>query len=507
MQPNPPRKSRQRNTSQPTGGRSLEWTRTILAFTLGVTATAGVGYWLIQRVSVPLPASLPTVVSKPDGQETTREPVLPSATHLEPLPEQARNGQESVTAHQTCAITEGNDSLPLVDPKSRSFAGWLDTFQRQAIACGVDPDTAAVALRSVRYDEKIARLDRSQPEYNSTFDDYLRRRISKDMIDRGRSHLQRHGPLLAQLSKHYGVPPEVIVALWGLESGYGNDIGNIPTMTALATLAYEGRRSDFYQRELLAALRILEAGETSLAGLRGSWAGAMGLVQFMPSVFLDHAVDANGDGRRDIWTSAPDALASAANYLQRIGWRPNQRWGLEVRLPDHFDLYQAELNVRLPMADLVAAGIRPASGRDWPYQLQDQPKTGAIVLPAGANGPAFLVFDNFDVILEWNRSIFYALTVGQLAQRLSGGPALVINQPPGERPLRRTEVIGLQEDLQRLGFEVGEADGMVGAQTRQALRDFQRQHGLQADAYPTPILIARIHAESAGKQQGSARPN
>ncbi|WP_295882306.1 lytic murein transglycosylase [uncultured Thiohalocapsa sp.] len=408
----------------------------------------------------------------------------------------------AAAARSACPITTGT-GLPGQPPGQRSFAAWRAAFERAAVTCGIRPRVAAAALQAARLDPAIARLDQRQAEYNSTFMGYLHRRVSDVLVQQGRARLQRHATLLRGIEARYGVAPEVLVALWGLESGFGANQGDTPVLAALATLAYDGRRRELYQRQLLAALRLLDAGDVAPVQLRGSWAGAMGQVQFMPTTFVAHALDADGDGRRDLWGSTTDALTSAANYLTRIGWRADQPWGIEVTLPPDFDPYSAELNVRRDTADWAEQGLRLARGGALADALGRLPARGAVVLPSGIEGPAFLVFDNFDAILEWNRSIFYALSVGYLAQRLAGGPTLVGRAPPGEQALSRTEVMRLQEALNALGLDAGEPDGMVGAQTRQALRRYQAGAGLTADAYPTPALIARIRAEARGEAPGA----
>jgi membrane-bound lytic murein transglycosylase B len=396
-----------------------------------------------------------------------------------------------------CPIT-ADSALPGEPQPQRSFAHWRTAFERAAVRCGISPRVAAQALQTARADPAIARLDRRQAEYNSTFMGYLNRRVSDALVQQGRALLRQHAALLRNIEADYGVAPEVLVALWGLESGFGANQGDTPVLTAVATLAYEGRRRDFYQRQLLAALALLDAGDLGIAQLRGSWAGAMGQVQFMPTTFVAHAVDADGDGRRDLWGSTTDALSSAANYLARIGWRPERPWGVEVLLPPDFEASSAEVTVRRETAHWAEQGLRLASGGTLEDARGRLPARGAVVLPSGVQGPAFLVFDNFDALLEWNRSIFYALSVGYLAQRLAGGPELVGRAPPGERALRRAEVMGLQEALNALGLSAGTPDGMVGAKTRQALRSYQARAGLTADAYPTPALIERIRAEARG---------
>lgn len=372
-----------------------------------------------------------------------------------------------------CPITAAAEPLPASG--QGAFASWLAGFRRQAARCGITETTLASALDDLDQDARIARLDRRQAEYNSTFSGYLGRRISDSLVSQGRERLQRRRTLLAGLQERYGVPPEILVALWGLESSFGRITGDTPTIRALATLAYDGRRRDFYQRELLAALRLIDAGHNSATGLRGSWAGAMGQPQFMPTTFQAHAADGDGDGRFDIWGSVPDALTSAANYLAAIHWRRGEPWGREVQLPPGFDAYQARLSLRLADRDWAAQGVRAADGD----ALSDPGLSGSIILPAGIHGPAFLVYDNFRVITEWNRSIFYGLSVGILSERLAGRPGPVGRAQIDEQRLRRSEVMQLQSALNRLGYATGTPDGMIGLRTRQALREFQRDRGYE----------------------------
>ena len=400
------------------------------------------------------------------------------------MPGTAAEAQQQV---DPCPVTVDESSRDEAGP-SIAFAGWLDAFRGRAADCGISPATLEGALEGLEHDDTVARLDRRQAEYNSTFSGYLRNRVNDALVATGRALLIQWQPLLEQLAADHGVPPEVLVALWGLESAFGQVTGDTATIQALATLAYDGRRQALYQRELLAALRIIDADHIAPQQMRGSWAGAMGQPQFMPSTFLTHARDGDGDGRIDIWDSVPDALTSAANYLAAIHWRRGQPWGREVRLPPGFDPYQARLSLVRSDRDWIAIGALAADGGP----LSDLGLSGSIVLPAGIDGPAFLVYDNFHVITEWNRSLFYALTVGIFADRLRGGSGLVRGSPPNEHRLSRELVMALQSRLNRLGYDTGTPDGMVGLQTRQALRDFQRDHGLTPDAYPSDATIALL---------------
>ncbi|MCB2262326.1 MAG: lytic murein transglycosylase [Candidatus Thiosymbion ectosymbiont of Robbea hypermnestra] len=397
---------------------------------------------------------------------------------------------EPTSPASDCPITVGGTS-PEQGPRNASFSKWLEEYKRQARSCGIPPKVIETAFKGVRPLNRLLKHDRKQAEYSKTFFGYLNGRVSSGLINTGRKRIKRHRALLKRLEGEYGVPAEILVALWGLESGYGAVTGNTPVIAALSTLAYDGRRRDFYQRELLSALRILEQGRIEPNRMLGSWAGAMGQPQFMPSTYLDWGVDADNDGRIDIWRSVPDALESAANYLAGIKWQRGQPWGAEVKLPEDFDAYQARLSEQRSNRTWDTRGVRLANGR--PLPASDM--TGSIILPAGIRGPAFLVYNNFRVITEWNKSLFYALSVGRLSDRLAGKGRLVGKAPPGDKPLKISLVKAMQADLNTLGFGAGKPDGMVGKQTRQALRDYQRSRGMVADAYPTPELAARLRRE------------
>jgi lytic murein transglycosylase len=283
------------------------------------------------------------------------------------------------------------------------------------------------------------------------------------------------------------VPPEIVVAIWGMESSYGANTGEISTIDALATLGFEGRREAWARGELLAALKILENGDIDRAHMVGSWAGAMGQTQFLPSAYLRHAVDGDGDGRRDIWGNLADVIASTANFLARSGWQAGQPWGVEVRLPPGFDVGRADDAFRQPAIQWAAEGVQAVDGASLP-ELAD----AAILLPAGASGPAFLVGGNFRVILRYNNSTRYALAVGLLAQGLAGGSSVQAAWPRDLQALGRSQMLALQTALNERGFTSGAPDGMMGPATRAALRRFQRSLGLPADGYPTFDLLQRL---------------
>jgi lytic murein transglycosylase len=369
------------------------------------------------------------------------------------------------------------------------FARWVTEFRTSAQAAGIDEATLRVAFDDVRYLPRVVELDRAQPEVIRTVWDYLDSTVTPQRVARGQAKLaQVHDPADAAAAR-YGVPAPVLVAIWGMESNYGDNFGNTPTIDALATLGFEGRREGWARGQLLAALKIVQSGDIDRARMIGSWAGAMGQTQFLPSSYLAYAVDADGDGRRDIWGSPADVMASTANFLSRSGWRAGQLWGAEVQLPPGFDFGRADATLRLPTVQWAAEGVRTIDGAPLP-EFAD----GAILLPAGARGPAFLVGPNFRAILRYNSSTSYGLAVSLLAQRLADGTGVQAPWPRDLPALTRSNVLALQAALSERGFDSGTLDGVVGPATRDALRRYQRSIGVPADGYPTLQLLQRLQA-------------
>lgn len=373
------------------------------------------------------------------------------------------------------------------------FATWLEQLRMEALAEGVSPATFDRSLDGVSPLPEVIERDRRQPEFTLTFADYLRRVVTDRRVLRGQALLTEHAGLLERVRARYGVQPRFLVAFWGLESNFGDHTGGFPVVPSLVTLAYDERRADFFREQLLHALTILEQGHISLAAMSGSWAGAMGQLQFMPSTFTSYAVDGNGDGREDIWTTLPDVFASAANFLADVGWQGTQTWGREVRLPADFDWPSAGLQTRKPIAEWQAAGVRRADGRDLPRADME----GSIVLPAGHRGPAFLVYDNFRATMVWNRSVLYAIAIGHLADRIAGKGALVTAEGFSEAPMSRQDIERLQARLNSLGYDAGPADGRAGKRTKAALRAFQSDRGIPADGHPSHQVLA-ILLEGSG---------
>jgi membrane-bound lytic murein transglycosylase B len=294
---------------------------------------------------------------------------------------------------------------------------WLDALRAEALQRGIGAETLDAALRDIKPIPRVIELDRRQPEGRMTFAEYLKIVAPPSRVQRGRSLLAQHKALLDEVSATYGVPASVIVALWGVESDYGRRTGGFSVIGDLATLAYDGRRGAYFRRELLDALQILNEGHITPALMTGSWAGAMGQSQFMPSSFLSRAVDHDGDGRRDIWTTYADVFASAANYLKRAGWRQGQRWGRRITLPADFDAALIDLNVAKSLGEWQALGVRNAKGQALPNASLD----ASLVAPDGPDGPAFLIYHNFRVLLTWNRSTYFGTAVGLLSDQI-GAP-------------------------------------------------------------------------------------
>lgn len=379
------------------------------------------------------------------------------------------------------------DTQTATEVSYANFQQWLQSFRQYAAEQGISEATLRGALDGVRYLERVVELDGYQPEFVRPIWEYLDTAVSATRVANGQEKLAAHRDTALQMQQRYGVPAEIIVAIWGIESNYGSNFGDFSTLESLATLAYDGRRRDFARGELLAALRIIDEGDIAAEQMKGSWAGAMGHTQFIPSSFEAYAVDGDGDGRRDIWGSIPDVMASTANYLDRAGWQADQPWGVEVVLPDGFDYAQTE---RRSSAEWRDQGVRAQQG-----ELPDF-DNAAIVIPAGANGPAFLVGANFRAILRYNNATSYALAVATLGDAIAGRAGIQHAWPRDQAPLTRDDVQALQRGLNRAGYSVGGADGVMGPNTRQGLRNFQRDQGLIPDGFATQALLEQLRRHS-----------
>lgn len=387
--------------------------------------------------------------------------------------------QEGAPSAQTLSDPAADDS---------SLQVWLSGFRDRALAAGIAPATLDAALADIRHDPDAVRRDRNQAEFTKTIWDYLDTAVSDDRVTNGKAALARHAGTLDRIEARYGVDRQVVVAIWGLESAYGTFMGDRQLIGSLATLAQDSRRPAFFEEQLLAALRILQAGDVTPDRMTGSWAGAMGHTQFMPTSYLTHAVDFTNDGRRDIWGEDPtDALASTAAYLAHFGWTHDMPWGLEVTLPAGFDYTLSGERVKKPVADWQAMGVRPAAGGDLPDH-----GPASVLLPAGHRGAAFLIFANFRVIERYNTADAYVIAVGHLADRIAGGPPIRAGWPREGRALLADERIELQTRLTAAGFSTQGIDGRIGPNTIAAVRAFQLARGLVPDGYPSPDILTRL---------------
>jgi membrane-bound lytic murein transglycosylase B len=420
---------------------------------------------------------------------------------------------------------------------SEDFNTWLDELKQEAMSVGISEKTASTTVNHVEFLPNIVKLDRAQPEFISPFLDYYQERIDTLKITQGRKLLAQHAVLLDKIEAQYGVPKAMLVAFWGMETNYGRFQGDIDTLSALATLAYEGRRATFFRNQLFDAMRMIDAGNADPEQLVGSWAGAFGNMQFMPTTFVTYAVDGDGDKKIDLVNSTADAFASAANYLSQVGWHKGEPAVIEVQLPADFEWQYAQFNSRKSVEEWVKMGVNPILLNDSVMvssptkfsgsaksksrknktnlhqitfkpplvnELKNHPQSNvapvkssltnvsgqaAIVLPQGWRGPSFMVFDNFDAVMDWNRSINYSLTVVQLAKRINGESHILGGQFAEVGALSFQQMIALQTELNAHGFDAGEPDGFPGIKTQEAVRAFQLSQHIPADGYASPNIL------------------
>lgn len=374
------------------------------------------------------------------------------------------------------------------------FERWVKNFRAKALSRGISSKTYDRAFRGVKLHKRVIASDRNQAEFSRQIWDYLDTATSPRRVENGKSMVKKHKKLLRKIETKYDVEWSIVVAIWGLESSYGTNMGDISIIEALATLAYEGRRRKFGETQLLTALKIIQNGDVTPNQMLGSWAGAMGHTQFIPTSFDALAVDFTGDGKRDVWNprKPDDALASTANYLRNNGWVKGQPWGIEVKLPSNFYYGNASLKVKATTARWTELGVRRMNGSKLPNYGK-----AAILLPAGADGPAFAVFNNFFVIKTYNNANSYAMAVGHLASKINGGGDFVREWPRGPGALKLIQKIEFQELLLKAGYNIGDVDGIIGPKTIDALSDMQIKAGVQpsgkADKAALKFLRSRLH--------------
>jgi len=369
-----------------------------------------------------------------------------------------------------------------------SYEAWLQDFKKDAAAQGISQRVIAEASPSLTFDPAIVRRDHGQAVFNQTFLQFSDRMVGGARIPNGLAKIKQHAALFAQVEKKYGVPAPVLTAFWGLESDFGANFGNYKILSALATLAYDCRRPDFFRQQLLDALRIIERGDQRADEMIGDWAGEFGGMQFTASDYLKNAVDFDGDSRRDLIHSIPDTVASAANFLVGLGWKRGEPWLQEVHVPANLPWQEADLNIKHPRSQWVAWGVKPAYGTLPPDNME-----ASLILPMGRFGPAFLAYPNFQAFLGWNSAMVYSTTVAYFATRLNGAPALSRTGATTVVALSTEQMMELQRLLIKRGYEgVGDVDGKLGAGTRAAVKKAQIKVGLPADSYPTAELIEHL---------------
>ncbi|WP_236020968.1 lytic murein transglycosylase [Devosia sediminis] len=378
--------------------------------------------------------------------------------------------------------------IGMAAPAQANSADFVRGLWPEAERAGVSRQAFEAAFASYSPIPQVIELTRKQPEFTQTVQQYVDKRVTAAQAGKGQAMRSEWAQTLAGAQQRYGVQPEIVLAIWGMETNFGGYMGGNNTIHALATLTENGYRESFFRKELVTALRIVSDGHISPGSMVGSWAGAMGHTQFMPSSFMSYAVDYNGDGRKDIWNSVPDALGSTANYLKSFNWRPGETWGYEVKIPAGFDFAAARGMEKAPLSQWQAMGITRISGSAFPRPTD----IGRLYMPAGAAGPAFLLLPNFDVIKRYNNSDSYALAVGHLADRILGGGSFVTPWPAGDYALTKAQRGELQALLGRAGFDVGTPDGVIGPKTRAGIVAYQQARGLAADGHVSGLLLERL---------------
>lgn len=384
---------------------------------------------------------------------------------------------------------------------AETFLECKSRLTEQAVSEGVDRATAETVFAKLQYQPRVIELDRSQPEFVQTFPGYFSKRVTDWRVNKGKEMFAKHKDLLKRLNDKYGVPPHYLMAFWGLETNFGSYKGKMPVLDSLATLACDPRRATYFTQELLVAIKLLQRESLSQEAMVGSWAGAMGHTQFMPSAYTNYAVDGDGDGQANLWDSEIDALTSAANFLANLGWKPGFRWGREILLPEGFDYQLSGYSNRRPIADWAELGIMKADGES----LGNADIDAYVVVPAGHKGPAFLAYHNFRTIMRWNNSEFYAIAVGHLADRIAGKPPLIADLP--DLPAySRDNIIALQQALNTKGYDVGKPDGIIGPATRAGIREYQIENNLIADGFPGLSVMSSLGVELTKDEEENEVP-
>jgi len=385
-------------------------------------------------------------------------------------------------------LMAGNQAQAAVcGDNGNGFSGFIKAFHKEAAAQGMGRQALSV-LDGITYDPSVIKKDRAQNVFSQSFLEFQARMITDYRIKQGAALVQKHKAVFARVEKEYGVPAPVIVAFWALETDFGANIGDLPTVQSLATLAWDCRRPEKFRPQLMAALELIQRGDLQPDEMRGAWAGEIGQTQFLPFDYNESAVDFDGDGRRDLRGSIPDVLASSANLLRKHGWQPGQPWMQEVRVPNDMPWDQADIAIQHPRSQWAKWGVKMANGK--PVKADAFP--ASLLLPMGKDGPAFLVYENFTTAyLKWNESLVYSTTASYLATRIAGAPK--VSRGNSEvTALTYQQIVALQKKLAAQGYDVGKLDGKIGKGTRAAVKDMQIKLGLPADSYPTMELLSQL---------------
>ena len=459
-------------------------------------AIATVGPAAAQSVDTPPPVQKKAKKTK---QAAPKAPVAPATTA--PADAVSPPGEATPPPAQTAPPAQVTAAGPETHPAKRplpppphenckntgNFATWLEGFKRKAAAQGISRQTISAALDGMTLNGNVMGLDRKQSFFAQTFLDFQARLATPNRVQSGRRKIAENKATFERVHQQFGVPASVITGFWALESDFGAGMGKVPILSALATLAYDCRRTEMFNDELMAALQIIDRGDMRPSEMIGSWAGEIGQTQFLPTRYLDHAIDYDGDGHPNLFRSDVDVIGSTANYMHNLGWRPNEPWLEEVRLTADLPWQEADLLIKHPLDKWSAWGVRRIDGSPLPKSnLQ-----ASLLLPMGRNGPAFLAYPNFDVYTQWNQSLNYATTAAYLATRIDGAP--VMGHGRGAiSGLDRVQTQELQGLLAHRGYDVGKIDGLAGQKTRTAVKDMQLKLGLPPDSYPTPELLSAL---------------
>lgn len=459
-----------------------------------------------RRAPKPIPA--PPIGAEQDAAAVTTVPPLrqappaarpspgqappPAAVIPDAAPEQPKVTPAAVPPVRAPQATDTAALPPPPAPanckNTGNFNGWLSQFRQEASAAGISSRTIHQALDGMSLDGGIIARDRKQGIFAISFLEFSARLATPARVKNGRAQIAHNAATFDRVAQEFGVPASVITGFWALESDFGVGMGKLPILRSLATLAYDCRRGPMFRAELLAALQIIDRGDMGPEDMIGSWAGELGQTQFLPTRYLEHAIDYDGDKRPDVFRSSADIIGSTANYMTHLGWRKGEPWLQEVRVPAELPWQEADLSIKHPVSKWTAWGVTAADGSALAHE-GDLP--ASLMLPMGRFGPAFLAYQNFDVYLKWNQSLNYAITAAYLATRIDGAPPM----QPGRKGIPVLDAESAKEVQKRLtdrGFDVGEIDGKIGLKTRQAIKAMQQKYGLPADSYPTPELLTAL---------------